>query len=170
MGKTNSGPLDQVIPSETPPRAWGRRGRPQPTPLEQRNTPTCVGKTRCRSTMTSSPWKHPHVRGEDFTRINARPAIQETPPRAWGRLVGAACPCLVAGNTPTCVGKTPCDGHMVNQFQKHPHVRGEDPRDHGKGTRSMETPPRAWGRRSISCLTVKSRRNTPTCVGKTLTS
>ena len=147
MGKTNSGPLDQVIPSETPPRAWGRRGRPQPTPLEQRNTPTCVGKTRCRSTMTSSPWKHPHVRGEDFTRINARPAIQETPPRAWGRRLVTGIWSISSRNTPTCVGKTWTGVSPAFAPWKHPHVRGED--------------------FNTALWKIGLQGNTPTCVGKT---
>ena len=132
-----------------------------------RNTPTCVGKTWTATTNASGAKKHPHVRGEDLCDLTIHRETVETPPRAWGRLVGAACPCLVAGNTPTCVGKTPCDGHMVNQFQKHPHVRGEDAGLASKEHTNVETPPRAWGRLPIPATSSAPDRNTPTCVGKT---
>ena len=52
-------------------------------------------------------------------------------------------------------------------FQKHPHERGEDGGVVTLQDYSMETPPRAWGRRS-SRLEVQGRQgNTPTSVGKT---
>ena len=131
--------------------------------------PTCVGKTRCRSTMTSSPWKHPHVRGEDFTRINARPAIQETPPRAWGRLVRSDDTQGNRRNTPTCVGKTCWRRLSLSCCRKHPHVRGEDLAYTSHKAQLWETPPRAWGRPLRPPVPRIPVRNTPTCVGKTHT-
>ena len=49
----------------SPPRAWGRRNRPNRTPATWRFTPTCVGKTNWHSLRLS------HCPG--------------SPPRAWGR-------------------------------------------------------------------------------------
>ncbi len=65
------------------------------------------------------------------------------------------------------MGKTHdwCQGACPNR--KHPHGRGEDSRRSPDNSLAMETPPRAWGRRSAlpgSCAKV---RNTPTGVGKT---
>lgn len=51
--------------------------------------------------------------------------------------------------------------------KKHPHVRGEDPRQYTIIGRDLETPPRAWGRRPPTTLCKEQDRNTPTCVGKT---
>ncbi len=52
---------------------------------------------------------------------------------------------------------------------KHPHVRSEDANRIRYPGSPRETPPRAWGRRIAgSCLYYPSR-NTPTCVGKTIT-
>ena len=72
-----------------------------------RNTPTGVGKTLWRKCGSHYYWKHPHGRGEDSSPytvplteskhphgrgedgLDLIPAhtIQETPPRAWGRLI-----------------------------------------------------------------------------------
>ena len=56
---------------ETPPRAWGRLSCHVLDQLLLRNTPTCVGKTRCNSILSISNWKHPHVRGEDFHAMSS---------------------------------------------------------------------------------------------------
>ena len=53
------------LPSETPPRAWGRPRRRCGYCDLQRNTPTCVGKTAPAFSITVER--------------------EETPPRAWGR-------------------------------------------------------------------------------------
>ena len=111
---------------ETPPRAWGRRGSTPPAPIAARNTPTCVGKTLLTYCRNRAPEKHPHVRGEDTTRVKTAVSKMETPPRAWGR------PPLLPGfgqhrgNTPTCVGKTCKVYSLYILYRKHPHVRGED--------------------------------------------
>ena len=112
---------------ETPPHAWGRPSR--------RNHAN--GKER----------KHPHMRGEDFMMNSSLRKTKETPPHAWGRhhLRPALFP--FGGNTPTCVGKTPEQGGVLNRGWKHPHMRGEDPIP-------VAMPQGFLG-------------NTPTCVGKT---
>ncbi len=70
---------------ETPPRAWGRQGRDFYAWRYDRNTPTCVGKTRWGSVANAVVWKHPHVRGEDQDWFAQASPVGETPPRAWGR-------------------------------------------------------------------------------------
>ena len=74
-----------------------------------------------------------------------------------------------AGNTPTCVGKTHASTPFGAHLQKHPHVRGEDLRHQPKQIWPGETPPRAWGRRIDFFTSSSPSRNTPTCVGKTIT-
>ena len=131
---------------ETPPRAWGRRGKGKDGLAERRNTPTGVGKTRRNAHCHGKNWKHPHGRGEDHGNGTATARAGETPPRAWGRLV----PDVVVGheaetpprawgrrpgwrpavwetrNTPTGVGKTKSIAKARFQIWKHPHGRGED--------------------------------------------
>ena len=51
--------------AETPPRAWGRRDYTPPAAMQERNTPTGVGKTCVPQSSTANTWKHPHGRGED---------------------------------------------------------------------------------------------------------
>ena len=134
-----------------------------------RNTPTCVGKIGQSAYRLLPPRKHPHVRGEDSPQPPGESGLEETPPRAWGRLCRR---CMrpswsrkhphvrgedlnnvfnkraFGGNTPTCVGKT-----------IPPRIHSSPPR---------ETPPRAWGRLSLFVGLRFTLRNTPTCVGKTV--
>ncbi len=96
--------------------------------------------------------------------------MKETPPRAWGRL-SAVSFCFTSGrNTPTCVGKTVTRPSDFRGRWKHPHVRGEDPCPRQSCRCTRETPPRAWGRPLQIWSASKMRRNTPTCVGKTVLS
>ena len=94
----------------------------------------------------------------------------ETPPRAWGRRDGVLSDTLAARNTPTCVGKTLFASSSVPKKRKHPHVRGEDTLDKIKSNSYRETPPRAWGRRTVKERLCAVFGNTPTCVGKTYSS
>ena len=152
---------------ETPPRAWGRRLPPSTMRLRMGNTPTGVGKTKVVGGGVDLEVKHPHGRGEDANPGGLPVIHEETPPRAWGRLLATLRRPSSSRNTPTGVGKTR-SGHTGRcQPRKHPHGRGEDRHgrcaDHGQ----KETPPRAWGRRFTGAVQDYERRNTPTCVGKT---
>ncbi len=113
-------------------------------------------------------WKHPHVRGEDYAFSLLVPADEETPPRAWGRLVLSMVWVAFERNTPTCVGKTHLQRLRLRPCEKHPHVRGEDTARATWRKATMETPPRAWGRLEIQPSENGLTRNTPTCVGKTI--
>ena len=156
--------------AETPPRAWGRLTNLHRGGLSRRNTPTCVGKTVCYLGHLSARGKHPHVRGEDWARLSRYTCNTETPPRAWGRQNHTQWLSAMAGNTPTCVGKTKRHIERVAAQEKHPHVRGEDAQPSACCLKGKETPPRAWGRHAITDEAAKLRRNTPTCVGKTATA
>ena len=115
-----------------------------------RNTPTCVGKTG---------------------RVDENNAVhRETPPRAWGRRIPSTKKLTVTRNTPTCVGKTRSGYAPCAQGWKHPHVRGEDRHLWTFMEALGETPPRAWGRPLYPSIASFRVRNTPTCVGKTLSS
>ncbi len=76
----------------------------------------------------------------------------------------------VVGNTPTGVGKTNGELAKVGLIGKHPHGRGED-KSAGRFKKIWrETPPRAWGRPYKNGVVEICPRNTPTGVGKTLSS
>ena len=90
---------------ETPPRAWRRLPEAGAVPKSIRNTSTCVEKIVVFTSIELMFWKHLHVRGEDVvTNINYY-KYQETPPRAWRRLLYAAPRRCFSGNTSTCVEK-----------------------------------------------------------------
>ncbi len=153
--------------AETPPRAWGRLEEQARALSDRRNTPTGVGKTSVSLLARILTMKHPHGRGEDARHDRQRMGIEETPPRAWGRLQtggsGAAC----RRNTPTGVGKTVMRPGNRNGRWKHPHGRGEDGSPSLAITLRIETPPRAWGRPALRGSMVSISGNTPTGVGKT---
>ena len=73
-------------------------------------------------------------------------------------------------NPPTHVGKTGAGDSTPAPVRKHPHARGEDDWPLLQSYCQEETPPRTWGRRRVWVGKELPRRNTPTHVGKTLTS
>ena len=152
---------------ETPPRAWGRRVPGWLSAPVGRNTPTCVGKTQIGGGGQFFFGKHPHVRGEDLSKLFLSLFKIETPPRAWGRPILLSDAAGKIRNTPTCVGKTPPTVQEKYFLKKHPHVRGEDPSYFPTPQARSETPPRAWGRPYSATWDKQYSRNTPTCVGKT---
>ena len=152
---------------ETPPHAWGRLSGIRTIRGEDRNSPTCVGKTTAASGLWGSAQKHPHMRGEDNTSNALLSSLRETPPHAWGRLNHAHTELSHGGNTPTCVGKTLNFWVGFQPTRKHPHMRGEDFTAARQRIEDLETPPHAWGRREQGTRGRKVHRNTPTCVGKT---
>ena len=152
---------------ETPPRVWER---PSPSHLpypQQRNTPTCVGKTNEAAEKPDNNKKHPHVCGEDFAHDWAGKHYSETPPRVWGRPRVSPNSANQYRNTPTCVGKTSPVVASAVPKKKHPHVCGEDKPVCQIPCLLLETPPRVWGRPESRGIKIDTDRNTPTCVGKT---
>ena len=91
----------------------------------------------------------------------------ETPPRTWGRQLGAILGISHFGNTPTHVGKTARPPACRRHRRKHPHARGEDVRKVTYRDNPWETPPRTWGRRHVRREIPVEGGNTPTHVGKT---
>ncbi len=111
--------------------------------------------------------KHPHGRGEDRRRKRTSWPCSETPPRAWGRRPRNDPGHCQPGNTPTGVGKTHQQQWQTSSLWKHPHGRGEEHPAKTLMYTTSETPPRAWGRRSLPGLRGVQCGNTPTGVGKT---
>ena len=68
------------------------------------------------------------------------------------------------------MGKTPSKITRHRAGQKHPHVHGEDYIKPVGCALSTETPPRAWGRQAMEMKRQVAFGNTPTCMGKTLTT
>ena len=66
------------------------------------------------------------------------------------------------------MGKTVESVLPDGSIKKHPHVRGEDDAESYLFLIGMETPPRAWGRHMKNAVQEPEKRNTPTCVGKTI--
>ena len=72
----------------------------------QRNTPTCVGKSKPRPVRRDLHREHPHVCGEKFQVRYGHRVTQGTPPRVWGKEMTLSDHDKAVRNTPTFVGKS----------------------------------------------------------------
>ena len=146
-GDNVSGFTFSVKRNDSPPRAWGQRGR--------------------EGGVNGNVPIHPHVRGDnkEFTKQDEK--AFDSPPRAWGQ---QRLPCvgqLVGRFTPTCVGTTesPKRDHCLPAI--HPHVRGDNRSISADTTPPHDSPPRAWGQLPLPFSSFSDSRFTPTCVGTT---
>ena len=111
---------------ETSPPAWGKLSEAEQRGMQPGNIPTCVGKTAAGSPRPGASWKHPHLRGENFSPVEELNHAPETSPPAWGKRC-PDCACRVGPrNIPTCVGKTKAIDAISKNCRKHPHLRGEN--------------------------------------------
>ena len=108
------------------------------------------------------------MHGEDFPTLSPTLENTETPPHAWGRPHNTVLTGNTTGNTPTCMGKTMNSKKSGKGVEKHPHMHGEDARGLLPLQSLVETPPHAWGRLRFYEYFLCLFRNTPTCMGKTL--
>ena len=125
-GKTNRAAPSFLVWLETPPLARGRLRKDLLDRPSHGNTPACAGKTIQFPLRIVFTWKHPRLRGEDFSLLPIRKRKLETPPLARGRPAASSraaitpeTPPLARGrqtekasgrssvrNTPACAGKT----------------------------------------------------------------
>ncbi len=130
--------------------------------------------------MVASP-VHPHVRGDgESPRINpsrrlGSPPVRGdgdsegmyahkpfgSPPRAWGRRWVPNHQDRVPRFTPTCVGTAAVGTYWRAVNAVHPHVRGDGGLIWTVSSRSIGSPPRAWGRRTSVKRAVPTYRFTP---------
>ena len=113
-----------------------------------RFTPTCVGNTTSRS--------------PDQRRSSG------SPPRVWGIRHRRKPAASSSRFTPTCVGNTVRAMRWRDHYAVHPHVCGEYCSSYAATCDSRGSPPRVWGIRRRSLVSLDRARFTPTCVGNTL--
>ena len=157
-------PQARSSPRETPPRVWGRQPGSSAGKNSRRNTPTCVGKTFRHGLFSLLCRKHPHVCGEDYSCLSCFQAVEETPPRVWGRRCVPPLNTMSLGNTPRVWGRL----YALTPYSMRgetPHVWGRQPADDGAGG-DVEHPT-CVGKTIRQIAQSPSIRNTPTCVGKT---
>ena len=134
-----------ALASGSPPRAWGGRSAWTVHGPYGGFTPTCVGRTCEHQPCSRTPWVHPHVRGEDRTRLASSSRTRGSPPRAWGGPAQRPAEQRQIRFTPTCVGRTTPPRKTPPWWSVHPHVRGEDMLGLQRSSRQVGSPPRAWG-------------------------
>ena len=71
-----------------------------------RNISTCVEKTNYPNDNDLLPWKHLHMRGENFLWFCVNLSLLETSPHAWRKLPDASSDTSSVRNISTCVEKT----------------------------------------------------------------
>ncbi len=129
----------------SPPRAWGQCSRDLIQPGDDRFTPTGVGTifsatARCRRLTV-----HPHGRGDNSAADAGTSLKTGSPPRAWGQYETEAASLTEARFTPTGVGTMWSRGADLIPTSVHPHGRGDNRSPGRNCTRSIGSPPRAWG-------------------------
>ena len=172
---------------ETSPRTWGKGPHRQKIRPHSRNIPTHVGKSVSWTLASLNCSKHPHARGEKADVSRVEPPDRETSPRTWGKGRKAFESLFATGNIPTHVGKSRRHHPVRSPRWKHPHARGEKPRQkprgcacpekhpHARGEKQAavakavaeaETSPRTWGKVTLELIKAGLRGNIPTHVGK----
>ena len=131
-------------------------------------TPTGVGKTYPPIHGRQAIKVHPHGCGED--RALLMPDIKPggSPPRVWGRPKRNPQHSQDRRFTPTGVGKTRTKSPFAHINPVHPHGCGEDLVWPEYKPPVKGSPPRVWGRRAPAPRPARSKRFTPTGVGKTI--
>ena len=71
----------------SPPRVWGKAVEWENIELDERITPTCVGKSCRMGLYRSEVEDHPHVCGEKQPCDILNPTFTGSPPRVWGKAV-----------------------------------------------------------------------------------
>ena len=92
--------------SGSPPRVWGKVQSDCTFTKSSGITPTCVGKSKSDSHISSQIEDHPHVCGEKPLRQALLMLPVGSPPRVWGKEKSIATFSSDHGITPTCVGKS----------------------------------------------------------------
>mgnify|MGYP001639887470 CR=1 FL=1 len=151
----------------SPPHARGRQRSGDPGERAGGITPACAGKTSSSPFLTTCPWDHPRMRGEDYSVAPRISKLHGSPPHARGRLREEYAKLEKRGITPACAGKT-TKGRM-NKMREgdHPRMRGEDVSYYNAEAFTMGSPPHARGRRERSCRYGNVFGITPACAGKT---
>ncbi len=132
-----------------------------------RFTPTRVGTTIGGLRRAPPSSVHPHACGDDFWGDLAPLPRDGSPPRVWGRPILPAQSLRSLRFTPTRVGTTSTSPRRRLTPTVHPHACGDD-MDKEFLQRYLDgSPPRVWGRLSISKIYPFFFRFTPTRVGTT---
>ena len=152
----------------SPPRLWGKLVANARVLLDQRFTPTLVGKTNRADKPQIDSEVHPHACGENPEPQDSTCQAVGSPPRLWGKRTRHISKTAIYGFTPTLVGKTA--SFRLNRliFAVHPHACGENHISSASSITATGSPPRLWGKPGHVLGRYRLQRFTPTLVGKTL--
>ena len=149
------------------PHAWGKRYSWLFNSNRLRTIPTCVGKTSPGHTPRRPSSDHPHMRGENQSKLTSEPPSIGPSPHAWGKPVSRTVDTLSSRTIPTCVGKTGLNAVSRTADTDHPHMRGENATRRPMMDILSGPSPHAWGKLPELANMKYTERTIPTCVGKT---
>ena len=111
--------------------------------------------------------KHLHMRGANPIVSGWSPTKPETSPHAWSKHARQEHPSPALGNISTCVEQTIWVKDLLNESQKHLHMRGANLPASKHDDLLRETSPHAWSKRLSLTLFLVEARNISTCVEQT---
>ena len=146
-GENSEAPSIAAEHSGSPPQVWGKRYWSIPNTVFDRFTPTGVGKTLHRPSISGRMPVHPHRCGENNRLAEWKVTAVGSPPQVWGKRVTQRKPCRNPRFTPTGVGKTSICRQQQPRLQVHPHRCGENQYAKPAEASRRGSPPQVWGKR-----------------------
>ena len=129
-------------------------------------TPACAGKSLRRWKCLLTVWDHPRVCGEKKGYISGYDGRTGSPPRVRGKAGSDGQQKGIGGITPACAGKRKDISAAMMGGQDHPRVCGEKRAAMDSRKESGGSPPRVRGKDwQVNC-TIRRKRITPACAGK----
>ena len=110
---------------------------------------------------------HPHIHGEYRVVMTFDAQMGGSPPHTWG--IRRSLPPLhrLMRITPTYMGNTRLDSHVLARVKDHPHIHGEYRLNWVLIRQTRGSPPHTWGIRSQTRFCGRLFRITPTYMGNT---
>ncbi len=165
-GEIHPRKVRRVVAVGPSPRGWGNHGDDAIREPNVRAIPTRVGKSRGRSTLTSSTTGHPHAGGEIPHPRIPHCTCDGPSPRGWGNLRHLRRSDAERRAIPTRVGKSTASDGTATTPAGHPHAGGEIPHPRIPHCTCDGPSPRGWGNLPPILALFSKVRAIPTRVGK----
>ena len=133
---------------------------------QNRITPACAGKRRCKAAFCVWSWDHPRMCGEKTLYSGMHRVVLGSPPHVRGK--GAVDFDLrhCIGITPACAGKRKELQEAVTGGKDHPRMCGEKLAARASGKPMEGSPPHVRGKGSALRMPHSFSGITPACAGK----
>ena len=154
----------------SPPRARGEGGGKSKTPIGQRITPACAGRSVLAGLRPRSLPDHPRVCGEKVYQYAPIGIPAGSPPRVRGEGKNSAQTEKFDRITPACAGRSHNILRQRLPHQDHPRVCGEKSFSSARRLPATGSPPRVRGEGLCVLCRERLRGITPACAGRRVNS